>query len=100
MAKGSKQGPGNATRKGRSGGRSTRPVKVAEQSGRYTPPVPRDVKVSPKWLPPLILTLLIGGALMIVLNYFDVLPGSPTNWYLLAGIGVIAAGFVLATRWR
>jgi hypothetical protein len=37
---------------------------------------------------------------MIVLNYFDVLPDSPTNWYLLGGILVFATGFALATQWR
>jgi hypothetical protein len=49
---------------------------------------------------PLILALLILGALMIVLNYFDVLPSSPTNWYLLGGIVLIASGFVVATRYH
>jgi len=28
---------------------------------------------------------------MIVFNYFNVLPSSPTNWYLIGGIGLIAA---------
>jgi hypothetical protein len=49
---------------------------------------------------PLILGLLILGALMIVLNYFNVLPSAPTNWYLLGGIGLIATGFITATRYR
>jgi Cell division protein CrgA len=69
-------------------------------SGRYTPPVPRSVKVSPKWMGVLILALLLLGALVIVLNYFNVLPASPTDWYLLAGILMIAAGFIVATRYR
>jgi hypothetical protein len=49
---------------------------------------------------PLILLLLIGGALMIMLNYSGVLPSSPTNWYLVGGIGLIAVGFVVATQYR
>lgn len=49
---------------------------------------------------PLILALLVIGALMIVLNYFNELPASPTNWYLLAGIALIAGGFVTATQYR
>ncbi|HXQ60589.1 MAG TPA: cell division protein CrgA [Acidimicrobiales bacterium] len=96
------QGPGGATRKGRSTGRATARA-VAHPvagSGRYTPPIPKSVKTSPVWMGPLILVLLIGGALTIVLNYFDVLPASPTNWYLLVGIGVIAAGFITATQYR
>ncbi len=49
---------------------------------------------------PLILFLLIAGALTIVLNYFNVLPGGPSNWYLLGGIAVIAAGFITATQYH
>jgi hypothetical protein len=98
-----KQGPGNAARRGRSSGRVsaaravTRPTAA---SGRYTPPIPRSVKVSPKWMGPLILVLLILGALMIVLNYFNVLPAGPSNWYLVGGIVLIAGGFVVATQYR
>jgi LPXTG-motif cell wall-anchored protein len=49
---------------------------------------------------PLILALLIVGALVIILNYFDVLPASPTSWYIVAGIALIAIGFIVATRYR
>ena len=47
-----------------------------------------------------IIALLVLGGLTIILNYFKALPGSPTNWYLLAGIALIAAGFGLATRYH
>ena len=99
---GGKQGPGGASRKGRSTGRaSTRAVAHPNAaSSRYTPPIPRSVKTSPKWMGPMILALLILGALMIVFNYFDVLPASPTNWYLIGGIGLIATGFITATQYR
>jgi len=79
----------------RRGGRTT-----PKKGGRYTPPTPRTVKHSPRWLPVLIALILAVGILMIVLNYFDVLPGAPTNWYLLGGILVFALGFALATQWR
>jgi hypothetical protein len=69
-------------------------------SGRYTAPIPRSVKKSPVWMGPVILALLICGAAMIVLNYFNVLPGAPTNWYLLGGIAFIAVGFITATQYR
>jgi hypothetical protein len=49
---------------------------------------------------PLILILLVGGALTIMLNYSGVLPASPTNWYLVGGIVLIASGFVVATQYR
>jgi hypothetical protein len=96
------QGPGGATRKGRSSGRATSRavVRPNESSSRYTPPIPRSVKRSPKWMGPFILGLLIAGALMIVFNYFDVLPASPSNWFLLGGIALIATGFITATQYR
>jgi hypothetical protein len=93
-----KRGPGSATKRGRSTGRTTGPATA--KSGRYTPPIPRSVKVSPKWMGPLILALLILGALTIVLNYFNVLPAGPNDWYLLVGIVMIAGGFVVATRYH
>lgn len=101
MANGRRRGPGSATKKGRSAGRTTGPGPArTSSSGRYTPPIPRSVKVSPKWMGPLILVLLLLGALTIVLNYFNVLPAGPSDWYLLVGIVLIAAGFVTATRYR
>jgi hypothetical protein len=48
----------------------------------------------------LILALLVVGALVIVLNYFNVLPAGPSDWYLLVGIVLIAGGFATATRYR
>ena len=98
-----KQGPGKAAHKGRSSGRVTSSRAVAKPptaSGRYTPPIPRSVRVSPKWMGPLILVLLIGGALTIVLNYFNVMPAGPSNWYLVGGIVLIAGGFVVATQYH
>jgi Cell division protein CrgA len=68
--------------------------------GRYTPPVPKDVKISPRWVPVLMGGFLLVGAAVILLNYVNVLPGSVTNWYLLAGLALITAGFVTATQWR
>ena len=78
-----------------SGGRVT-----PKTTGRYTPPVPKEVKVSPRWVPVLMGVLLGLGAAIILLNYVSVLPGSVTNWYLLAGLGLITAGFITATQWR
>ncbi|MGD0255742.1 MAG: cell division protein CrgA [Acidimicrobiales bacterium] len=101
MANPQRHGPGSATKKGRSMGRTTSaPARASASSGRYTPPIPRSRKVSPKWMGLLILALLIVGALVIVLNYFNVLPAGPSDWYLLVGIVLIAAGFATATRYR
>jgi hypothetical protein len=41
--------------------------------------------------------LLLGMA-MIILNYVNVLPGSPTNGWLLGGLGLITVGFITATK--
>jgi hypothetical protein len=79
-------------------GRAT--PKARPQSGRYTPPIPRQVRRSPKWFPWFLLTLLVVGVLFIVLNYIDALPSSPTNWYTLGGLICILSGALLSTRYR
>jgi Cell division protein CrgA len=73
---------------------------VQTPSSRYTPPTPKSVKVSPMWVPVLMFGLLILGAVMIVLNYLELLPGSVTNWYLLGGLGLILGGIFVATQYR
>jgi len=50
-----------------------------------------------------VLGLMFVGVLMIVLNYFGLMPGTggtASNTYLFVGLGFIAAGFVAATQWR
>nr|MBA2625774.1 cell division protein CrgA [Acidimicrobiia bacterium] len=72
-------------------------------AGRYTPPTPKLERPSPPWVPALMFALLLAGALVIVLNYLGVLPtesGEASNWWLLAGLGLISAGFVTATQYR
>lgn len=69
-------------------------------SGRYTPPIPREVKVSPRWVPVLMFTCLGLGMMIIVLNYLGALPGAASNVYLLVGLGLITAGFVTATQYH
>jgi LPXTG-motif cell wall-anchored protein len=68
---------------------------------RYQPPPKPKPKPSPRWLGPLILITLFSGVIVIVLNYLGfLLPGSPNNMYLWVGLGLIAFGFILSTRWR
>jgi hypothetical protein len=72
-------------------------------SGRYTPPVPKEQKISPPWVPVLMFGLLGLGALIIILNYLGVLPtasGEASNWYLLLGLGLITGGFITATQYH
>ncbi len=101
----STKGPGGASRRGRSAsGRAAKVgrYKTAEESGRYTAPIPRSVRQSPKWYGVLLLVLLIGGVLVITINYLGHLPfmahGSP--WGLVIGLAMMFAGFLLATRYR
>ena len=69
-------------------------------SGRYTPPIPRDQRVSPTWVPVLMFALLGLGVLVIILNYLNLLPGDADNKYLLLGLAFITAGFVTATNFH
>ena len=99
-----KQGPGGATRKGRSTGRATSRAVAhpTAASGRYTPPIPKSVRRSPAWYGVLVLFLLIGGVALIVTNYLAHLPfvSLGSAWGLVGGLAMIFVGFLLATRYR
>jgi len=83
------------------GGRVTPKGGHMPTSGRYTPPIPQEYKVSARWVPIVMGILLVAGMLTIVTNYLNLLPGpEPSNAYLLGGLGLITAGFIVATRWR
>lgn len=71
-----------------------------DASSRYTPPVPKEYKVSPPWVPVLMFTLLAVGLVIIFLNYLGVLPGETKNSYLLIGLGFILGGIMTATQYR
>ncbi|MGH9165810.1 MAG: cell division protein CrgA [Acidimicrobiales bacterium] len=99
-AKAGKRTPKGATVK-RTGHGATASGRVTPKpSNRYTPPVPRTEKVSPKWVPILMFALLIAGMGIIVCNYLELLPGGAKNWYLLAGLGCITGGFITSTNYR
>lgn len=87
------------------GGRVTpkggaQPTVRPDPSSRYTPPVPKEYKVSPPWVPVLMFTLLGLGLAVIFLNYLGVLPGETKNSYLLLGLGFILGGIMTATQYR
>ena len=70
---------------------------------RYQPPPRKKPRPSPRWLGWAILTMMLGGVVMIVVNYLGAIPGTggqATNFYLFLGLGLIAAGFLTATQWR
>jgi Cell division protein CrgA len=84
-----------------SSGRTT-----SSTSGRYTAPVPKEFKVSPRWVPVLMFVLLGLGILIILLNYVGIvpaigpLPDETSNWYLLIGLAMILGGIITATQWH
>ncbi len=67
---------------------------------RYTPPVSKKSKKSPRWLAGLMIGLFLAGVLLIILNYADLLPGGVNNWWLVGAIGAIFAGLIVATTYR
>jgi hypothetical protein len=66
------------------------------ESGRYTAPIPKSAKESPKWVPILMLGFLIVGAVLIMLRY---LVWDNTN-LMLAGMVLLLAGLYTGTKWR
>ena len=107
MASTAKQGPGKTHKKGRTPtGRVTTSAKGAPaasgsiQSNRYTPPIDRSQKVSPKWFGVLIIAMFALGVLIVILNYAGLLPGGVNNAWLIAAIGAIFVGLLLATRYH
>jgi hypothetical protein len=91
----SKKGP-KSGKPGAPSGRVT-----PKPTGRYTPPVPRSEKVSPRWVPILMFGSLGVGMVVILANYVSLLPGDePSNMYLLLGLVFITIGFITATKFH
>jgi hypothetical protein len=104
MATKANAGPGKAQKKGRSAGGRTTPAGKAQtqsvQSNRYTPPIPKKAKTSPRWMGIAIIALFLLGVVVVILNYAGVLPGGVNNLWLIAAIGAIFIGLLLATRYH
>ncbi len=70
-------------------------------AGRYTPPTvrPEDLP-SAAWVP-IVMAVCFGvGMLVIIVNYLEWWPGSPSNTYLGVGLLFVLAGTIAATKWR
>lgn len=80
------------------------PKSKTRKKAVYTPPQKaQTVKVSPRWLAPLMVACWIVGVVWISVYYIAPdLPGIATlqNWNLLVGFGLIIVGVVLSTKWR
>jgi len=69
--------------------------------GRYTAPKPKAAKRSPLWVPAAMFTCLLTGILVILGNYFELLPGGQAQTsYLFVGLGLLVTGFALSTQLR
>lgn len=66
---------------------------------RYHPPSKPKPPPSPRWVPVVILTLLIIGVLVILLNYFGTF-WTTSNLWLWVGFGFIASGLMVSTQYR
>jgi hypothetical protein len=104
---GSTSGAGSSGSSGSSGSAGRHDSgRTTSSPGRYTAPVPKEYKVSPRWVPVLILVLLGLGILIILLNYVGIVPGfgplpdDTSNWYLLIGLVLILGGIIAATQWH
>lgn len=79
------------------------PVRKKKKAA-YTPPAPgarKKKKVSPRWIGPAVLTLLLTGVVWLVVAYMTEgqYPMDLGNGNILVGFGAIALGFALATQW-
>ncbi len=90
---------GRTTPKGGVSARPSKPAAEPVQSARYTPPVPRDVKISPIWVPILMFAFLGIGTLVILVNYTGAV-WDTSNWVLLGGLAGILAGIITATQYH
>lgn len=81
------------------------PESRSRKKAAYTPPPAKAAapKVSPPWLVPTMVTLMIAGLLWVVVTYLAggrwPVPGLG-NWNLAIGFTLLMAGFGLTTRWH
>ena len=73
---------------------------IADASSRYTPPTPKEVRVSPPWVPVVMFVLLGVGSLIILLYYLGFVPGGRSSWYLAAGLAGVLGGVFTATKYH
>ncbi|MDQ3766467.1 MAG: cell division protein CrgA [Actinomycetota bacterium] len=75
------------------------PKSRSKRKTTQPPPKPKP-KQSPAWVGILFFILLGLGVLLIIVNYLGLLPGGTQSIWLFAGLGSMAAAFILATQWH
>ncbi len=102
----SESGPeAEARRKGRSVGGGTRRPPAGQPTQHQSRAVhalrsPKNVRPAHAGWGSLIVALFLLGVLVVILNYAELLPGGVNNLWLIAAIGAIFAGLLLATRYH
>jgi hypothetical protein len=82
------------------------PKSKGRKKAKRRPPPPTKQAVvkakgpSPTWYVALMFGLMAVGALVIILNYMNVLPGGTNSNYLIGGLVGIAAGFGMTLNYR
>lgn len=83
------------------------PVSKGRKKAKKRPPPPpkTDAKASkkgpsPTWYVALMFGLMGVGIIVILLNYVKLLPGAPTNAWLLVGLAGIGVGFGMTLNFR
>jgi hypothetical protein len=66
-------------------------------SSRYTPPIPRDMTESPRWVPVLMMVLIVIAVAAILLRY---LVWTDSNFPVVVGLVFLLAGLYVATKWK
>ena len=76
----------------------TMPKSRSKRRLRQPPPKPKP-KQSPEWVAVSFFLLLGTGVVVLIGNYVGVF-GEAANWRLWYGLGLVSAGFIVATRWQ
>jgi hypothetical protein len=66
-------------------------------SSRYTPPNPKEMYESPRWVPILMAGLIVAGMLAILSRYVI---WDESNIPVAVGLGLLLAGLWTATKWH
>ena len=77
--------------------RETHGSSTVAASTRYTPPNPRDMTESPRWVPVLMMVFIAVAVVMILLRY---IVWTDSNLPVLIGLAFLLAGLFVATKWK